>query len=76
MLVETSRTASLGLAVGLMAAAGLVRLVSNSASILPEFGPRPFLLGAAIVAMATTVATLAPLRRAARIDPAQALRTS
>ena len=75
MLVETSRTASIGLAIGLAAAAGLIRLFRGSAAILPEFGARPFVVGAAIVAVATAVAALAPLLRAARIDPAQALRT-
>ena len=74
MLVETSRTAVIGLAAGLAVAAGLIRLVSASAAILPEFGARPFVVGAAIVVVATAVAALAPLRRAARIDPAQALR--
>jgi ABC-type antimicrobial peptide transport system permease subunit len=73
LLVETSRTPSIGLAAGLAAAAGLIRLFSAN-SILPDFGVRPFVVGAAIVLVATTVAALAPLRDAARIDPAQALR--
>ena len=75
MLVETSRTASIGLAAGLAVAAGLIRLFSASAAILPDFGARPFVVGAAIVLVATAVAALLPLRDAARIDPAQALRT-
>jgi ABC-type antimicrobial peptide transport system permease subunit len=75
MLLETSRTAAIGLAVGLAVAAGLIRLVSGSIGILPEIGARPFVVGAAIVLVATAVAALAPLRSAARIDPAQALRT-
>ena len=75
MLIETSRTASIGLAAGLAAAAGLVRLARGSAAILPDFGARPFVVGAAIVAVATAIAALVPLHRAARIDPAQALRT-
>jgi hypothetical protein len=75
MLVETSRTAAMGLAAGLAVAAGLMRLFSSSNAILPAFGARPFVVGAAIVAVATAVAALAPLHAAARIDPAQALRT-
>ncbi len=75
MLVETSRTASIGLAAGLVAAAGLIGIIRSSVSILPNFGARPFVVGAAIVAVATAVAALLPLRAAARIDPAQALRT-
>jgi predicted permease len=74
MLVETSRTASIGLVAGLAAAAGLIRLFSSVAVVL-DFGARPFVVGAAIVLAATVVAALAPLRNAARIDPAQALRT-
>jgi len=74
MLVETSRTASIGLAAGLAVAAGLLRLFSASAPIVPDFGARPFVVGAAIVLVATAVAALLPLRRAARINPAHALR--
>ena len=73
MLKQTSRTALIGLAAGLAVAAGLVRLLTASAPIL-EFGARPFVVGAAIVFVATLVATLVPLRVAARIDPAHALR--
>jgi len=75
MLVETSRTASIGLAAGLLAAAGLLGLIRGSVSILPDFGVHPFVVGAAIVTVATAAAALLPLRAAARIDPAQALRT-
>jgi ABC-type antimicrobial peptide transport system permease subunit len=74
MLVETSRTVSIGLAAGLAVAVGLIRLFSSANSILPDFGPRPFLVAAAIVVVATAVAAVSPLRGAARIDPAQALR--
>ena len=73
MVKHTSRTALLGLAAGLAVAAGVVRLLTGSAPIL-EFGARPFVVGAAIVFVATLVAALVPLRVAARIDPAHALR--
>ena len=73
MVKHTSRTALVGLAAGLAVAAGVVRLLTASAPIL-EFGARPFVVGAAIVFVATLVATLVPLRVAARIDPAHALR--
>jgi ABC-type antimicrobial peptide transport system permease subunit len=56
-------------------AAGLIRLFSGSVAILPDFGTRPFVVGAAIVVVATAVAALLPLGGAAQIDPAQALRT-
>jgi len=73
MVKQTSRTALLGLAAGLAVAAGVVRLLTGSAPIL-EFGARPFVVGAAIVFVATLVAALVPLRVAARTDPAHALR--
>ena len=74
MLIQTSRTGLIGLAVGLAVAAGLVRLLTASAAIL-DFGARPFVVGAATVLIATTVAALVPLLGTLRIDPAQALRT-
>jgi predicted permease len=75
MLVETSRTAAIGLGAGLAVAAGLMRLFSSTNAILPTVGARPFVVGAAIVLVATAVATFLPLSGVARIDPAQALRT-
>jgi predicted permease len=74
MMIETCRTAAIGLAAGLAAAAGLVRLF-GSIAIVPNFGIRPFVVGAAIVLVATAVAALLPLSGVSRIDPAQALRT-
>jgi macrolide transport system ATP-binding/permease protein len=75
MLIETSRIAAIGLAAGLAVAIGALRLLDSSSPIVPHYGPRPFVAGAAVVLVATAVAALLPLRRAARIDPAQALRT-
>jgi ABC-type lipoprotein release transport system permease subunit len=43
--------------------------------MLPDVDARLFVTGAAIVLVATAVAALLPLREAARIDPARALRT-
>jgi predicted permease len=74
MLTETSRIAVVGLVVGLAVVAGLDRLFSSAVSIVPHFGPRPFLVGATIVLVSTAVAALVPLRDAARTDPAKALR--
>ena len=75
MLMETSRTASIGLVAGLAIAAVVMQLLSGSIAILPRVGAVPFFVGAAIVLVATAVATLSPLRAAARIDPAEALRS-
>jgi ABC-type antimicrobial peptide transport system permease subunit len=73
--METSRTASIGLVTGLAIAAGVMQLLGGSFAILPRVGARPFAVGAAIVLVATVVAALSPLRTAARIDPAEALRS-
>jgi predicted permease len=75
MLLETSRTAAIGLIAGLAIAAGVMQLLSGSIAILPRVGAGPFFVGAAIVLVATLVAALSPLRDAARIDPAEALRS-
>jgi predicted permease len=74
MLTEMSRVASIGIAVGLGLAAGLIRLLGSANPIVPHFGPAPFVIGVAVVLAATTIAALLPLRGAARIDPANALR--
>jgi ABC-type antimicrobial peptide transport system permease subunit len=73
--METSRIASISLIAGLAIAAGVMQLLSGSIAILPRVGARPFAVGAAIVLVATVVAALSPLRTAARIDPAEALRS-
>ena len=75
MLIETSRITSIGLAAGLAVAAGLIRLFRASTAIMPDFGASPFVIGAAIVLVATAVAAVLPLGAVARIDPAQALRS-
>ncbi len=74
MLIQTSRAGLIGLAVGLAVAVGLLRLLTSVATIL-DFGARPFVVGAATVLIAMTLAALVPLLGTARIDPAQTLRT-
>jgi ABC-type antimicrobial peptide transport system permease subunit len=76
MLIEMSRTASIGLGAGLAIAAGLIRVFGGSIPIVPNVGPRPFVVGAAIVIVATGVSALSALRAAARIDPVEALRST
>jgi predicted permease len=75
MLMETSRIASIALVAGLAIAAGVMQLLAGSIAILPRVGVAPFVVGAAILLVATVVAALSPLRTAARIDPAEALRS-
>jgi len=74
ILQNTLRTASIGLAVGLAVALALVSALAANAAIIEPFGPVPFLVAAAIVLCATTAAATWPSLRAARIDPARALK--
>jgi hypothetical protein len=74
ILHDTLRTASVGLAIGLAAALALVSALAAAVEIIDPFGPAPFITAAAIVLCATTAAAAWPSLRAARIDPAQALR--
>jgi predicted permease len=74
MMRETLQIAMIGLGAGLAVAFALVRAVGAAIETIPEFGPRPFVVGAGIVLAATMVAALLPSLRAARIDPAKALR--
>jgi predicted permease len=74
ILHDTLRTASIGLGLGLAAALALVSVLAANVEIIDPFGPAPFLIAAAIVLGATTVAATWPSLRAARVDPARALR--
>ena len=74
MLGETLRTASFGVAGGLAVAAGLARALSAVADVVPAFGLRAYVIGAAIVLVSTMSAALLPSLRTARIDPSAALR--
>jgi len=75
MLAEMCRIAAAGIGAGVTIALALIRLLGSANPIVPHYGPRPFLVGVVVVLVATTLAALLPLRAAARIDPAQALRS-
>ena len=74
MMRETLRIALVGLGAGLIVALALLRGLSAAIEALPRFGPQAYVIGAAIVLAATTVAALLPSLRASRIDPSKALR--
>jgi putative ABC transport system permease protein len=74
MMNETLRVAAIGLGVGLALAFAVVSGLSALSEIVPRFGPRPYVVGVAIVLAATIVAALLPSLRASRIDPSKALR--
>jgi putative ABC transport system permease protein len=74
VFVEGGRLAALGLALGIVAALGLTRLM---ASLLFEVKPSdPVVLGVAagVLALVALVACYIPARRATRVDPLEALR--
>jgi ABC-type antimicrobial peptide transport system permease subunit len=74
ILRETLQTAGLGIGAGLLMAAGLAQIFSSAISIIPKFSVWPYLVGTAIVVMATAAAALIPSLRTTRIDPSRALR--
>ena len=75
MMLAIGRVAAIGVAAGVAIVFAFVRLLSGTNPIVPHYGPRPFVVGVAVVFAATAVAAFLPLRETARIDPAQALRT-
>ena len=66
MMNETLKVALIGLGAGLALAMAVVRGLSAAVDIVPRFGPRPYVVGVAIVLAATMVAALLPscVRRA------------
>jgi predicted permease len=74
VLYDALRIAAVGAGAGLLAAAALARASDAVIETMPAFGPRPYVIAAAIVAVATIVAALVPSLRTSRIDPAAALR--
>jgi putative ABC transport system permease protein len=76
VLREGAAVGTIGIAVGLIGAAGLTRLLATQL-----FGIKPtdfltFICAAALLFGCTILACYAPARRAVRVDPAMALRTS
>jgi len=74
VLREQAPTVGGGVAVGMLLAAIVVRLFSSVLPAVPAFDATAFTAGAGVVALATVFAALVPSARAARTDPARALR--
>jgi ABC-type antimicrobial peptide transport system permease subunit len=58
-------------------AAGLAQVISGTIPFIPlitKFSVLPYLVGTAVVVMATATAALIPSLRTTRIDPSRALR--
>jgi predicted permease len=71
---EGMRLASIGVILGLAAAAGLTRLMRNLLFGVDPFDPAAFALAAAVLASCAALACYAPARRCTRVDPLTALR--
>ena len=69
------RVASLGLVVGVVAAAGLTRLLSSLLFGVSPFDPTTYALVVGCLGTVALVATWLPARQATRVDPAMALRS-
>jgi ABC-type antimicrobial peptide transport system permease subunit len=63
-----------GVVIGLGAAAGLTRLMSTLLYGIAPLDPMTFAVVPVILALATVLASYLPARRAASVDPAEALR--
>ena len=74
VLREQSRTVGLGIGAGLAIAGALSRLFSAVMPVVSPLDIGPYAAGGAAVAIATLFAALIPSARAARADPARALR--
>ena len=68
------RLGAIGTAIGFVLAMGMWSVVASVIEILPMFGFAPFAAGAGVVFVATLLAASVPSLRAARVDPAAALR--
>ncbi len=74
VLREQLPTVGGGILAGIFLAAVVVRLFSGALPAVPAFDGLAFTVGGGAVAVATLLAALMPSARAARTDPAQALR--
>jgi ABC-type antimicrobial peptide transport system permease subunit len=64
----------IGLAIGLLMAFGIVRLLASSMHGIDVMDPIAPGAGVAVLSAAALIATLVPAMRASRVDPVEALR--
>ncbi len=74
LIREQARIVGVGAVVGMAIAFALSRLFGGAVPIIPRFDIIPYAAGGGAVVLATLLATLAASSRAARSDPAHALR--
>jgi predicted permease len=75
MIREGARTTIIGLAIGLLLAAGLGKLVSGLLYRVSPFDPAVLALAAIVLSTAAMLACYLPARRATRVVPLEALRS-
>ncbi len=74
VLGEGARMALIGVAIGIAAALGLIRLIANQLFGVTAHDPLTFITGAILLTMVALLACYIPARRAVRVDPVVALR--
>jgi hypothetical protein len=74
IVIETFRTAGIGLAGGVLVTFALARIASGAVPFAPPITWPPYALALTVVAIATAAAALLPSLRTTRIDPSKALR--
>jgi ABC-type antimicrobial peptide transport system permease subunit len=72
---EGLRTTGIGLAIGLLLAAGLGKLLSGLLYRVSAFDPAVLVIAAAALSTAAMLACYFPARRATRVVPLEALRS-
>ena len=74
VIAQGMRLAALGIAIGLASSFGLTRLISSFLFGVKPHDPLAFVLAPAVLAAVALMAVWLPAHRAARVDPATALR--
>jgi predicted permease len=74
VLTQGAEMALAGMAIGLVTALGLTRLMANELFGVSAYDPLTFVAGAILLALVALLACYVPARRAVRVDPIVALR--
>jgi ABC-type antimicrobial peptide transport system permease subunit len=75
VLGETVRTVAIGAGAGLLLAVGLSRLLASQLNGVGTFDPPTFIGTPVLLVLVAVIATAVPARRAARVNPVEALRS-